>query len=125
MTDPRTIYISGPMQGVPWFNYPAFDAAAKRLLSEGWDPLNPVDKDYGYYGKDISNPTGSIEQAERDHGFSRRRALAADLSWICETADAIAMLPGWEKSTGAFAEWAAAKAVGIEIIYLTEDYINE
>lgn len=117
-----TIYLSGPMSGIAWFNYPAFDRAAERLRTDGWNVHNPVDKDLLTYGMDISNPTGSVEQAQRDHGFDRRRALVADLTFVAGEADAIAMLPGWEHSTGARAEHAAAVAVGIEIIYLTQEW---
>jgi hypothetical protein len=48
-------------------------------------------------------------------GFDLRDALAVDLEWICRHADMIVMLPGWEKSSGATAEHAAAKALGITV----------
>ena len=37
------IYISGPMTGKHDFNYPAFNAAAKRLRSEGHFVINPAE----------------------------------------------------------------------------------
>lgn len=47
-----------------------------------------------------------------------RVALGVDLGWICAEADAVALLPGWERSKGATAERAAAVALGLEIIEL-------
>ena len=55
-------------------------------------------------------------------GFSLREALGADTAWICAHADAIALLPGWEKSTGATAENALAVALGLTRIILGKVY---
>jgi WhiB family redox-sensing transcriptional regulator len=35
--------VAGPMTGLPEFNYPAFNAAARMLTGFGYDVLNPVD----------------------------------------------------------------------------------
>lgn len=115
------VYIAGPMRGYPAFNFPAFHAAAAKLRAEGWEVFNPAEKDEERYGADFaaSYPTGDI-QAATDAGFSLRDALAADLSWICKHADAIALLPGWENSRGACAERATAVALGLRIILLEE-----
>lgn len=112
------IYLAGPMTGIPFFNYPAFDAAASILRADGHEVFNPADHDREMFGGDISNETGSAEQSAADHGFDRRAALKADLSWICDNAEGIAMLPGWEKSSGANAEIALSRALSLEIIYL-------
>lgn len=114
------IYLAGPMTGIPHFNYPAFNAAAASLRGDGHTVFSPAEHDFEMHGKDISNPEGSAEQAERDHGFSRRDALKADLSWICDNAEAIALLPGWQRSTGAQTERALAVALGLKIMELTE-----
>jgi hypothetical protein len=114
------IYLAGPMTGIPHFNYPAFNAAAARLRAQGHLVFNPAEHDIEMFGKDISNPSGSAEQATADHGFDRRAALKADLSWICDNAEAIALLPGWEKSSGATAEHALAKALNLRVINLDQ-----
>ena len=49
-----------------------------------------------------------------------RIMLGSDLAWICREADAIAMLPGWEKSYGARAEHAVAVALDLQIIYIED-----
>jgi len=108
------------MRGIAEFNFPAFYKAATMLRQLGHEVFNPAERDNKKHGVNIGegNPTGSIEQAEKEHGFSLREALAADLTWICVHADAIALLPGWEKSAGAQAELATGKAIGLEVIYL-------
>lgn len=114
------IYLAGPMTGIPHFNYPAFNSAAAALRFEGHEVFNPAEHDLAVYGKDISNPSGNAAEAAAVHGFDRRAALKADLSWICDKAEAIALLPGWEASTGANAEHALAVALGLQIFNLKE-----
>ena len=117
--EPKKIYLAGPMRGYPEFNFPAFKAYAKHLRSLGYEVFSPAEKDESIHGEDFSNKytTGSLQEAESD-GFSLRRALGDDLEWICKQADGVALMPGWEKSSGANAEWATAKALGLEFIYL-------
>lgn len=117
---PRHCYVAGPMRGIPEFNFPAFHAAAAKLRAEGWIVFNPAEKDNERHGTDISkgNVTGDESIAAKEHGFNLREALALDLDFICRHADAIALLPGWEKSKGATAEHATAVALGLEIIEL-------
>lgn len=112
------IYIAGPMTNIPFFNKKAFDNAAILWRSKGWDVFNPAEKDEEVHGKDwlLQFPNGSVEEAIAA-GFSLSRALKDDLSWICEHAHAVYFLRGWEKSNGANAEWATAKALGLEIYY--------
>lgn len=114
------VYLAGPMRGIPHFNFPAFREGAQRLRGQGHEVFSPAERDNEHHGTDISadNLTGSEKQAEQAHGFSLRDALGADLEFICREADAIALLPGWENSTGVAAELATAKALRLEEIYL-------
>lgn len=117
-----TVYLAGPMSGVPNFNFPAFNRAAAILRAEGHSVFNPAERDIERHGGvDISagNHAGDPAVAEKEHGFSLREALADDTAFICREADAIAMLPGWESSKGARAEHALAFALGHTIIYLS------
>lgn len=118
-TPKRKIYIAGPMRGIPFFNFPLFNQVAESLRFQGWEVFNPAERDQEVHGTDISagNAEGSEQQAEQDHGFDLRRALADDTSWICLHADAIYMLPGWENSKGAIAEHSLAYALGLDIFY--------
>lgn len=113
------------MRGIPLFNFPAFHAATKRLREQGHEVFSPAENDIAAHdGVDISagNLTGDEEKAAREHGFDKRNALAEDTWWICQHAEAIALLPGWEDSMGAAAEAALARALGLLVILLPKDY---
>lgn len=114
------VYLAGPMRGLPEFNFPAFHRAAAILRGQGHEVFSPAEKDIERHGVDISkgNADGDEEYASKQHGFSLREALGIDLAWICAHAEAVALLPGWERSTGANAERAAAKALGLKLLYL-------
>lgn len=112
------IYLAGPMRGIAKFNFPKFFKVATELRAEGHNVFNPAERDVKLHGKKIyeNNKRGSVLQAEK-HGFSLRRALAADTSWICRYADGVVVLPGWQKSKGAKAEIALAKALGLKLVF--------
>ena len=124
---PKSIYLAGPMQNIPHFNFPRFNAVAACMRNDGHTVFNPAEKDIERHnGVNIAadNAEGSLAMAKEEHKFSLRQALGEDLAWICGVADTIVMLPGWEKSNGAQAEHRTAVALqteGMEIIYLTEN----
>lgn len=120
------IYLAGPMRGIPEFNFPAFHFAAAKLRAEGHDVFSPAEKDNERHGTDISkgNSLGCEEYASKQHGFNLREALLMDLTYICDQADAIALLPGWEKSSGANSEHSTAVALGLTRIVLGKAYTN-
>ncbi len=127
------IYLAGPMSGIPHFNFPKFMKAAKYLrtvygggsgMAQDNLVFNPAERDIETYGdnKEIFNATGDIEKATGG-GFSLSEAMKADLVWICDEAEAIALLPGWEHSSGARTEWSLANCLRLKVIYLEEtDY---
>lgn len=106
----KKIYLAGPMTGLPGYNFAAFDRAAEILEGEGHVVFNPAQMD-----RDVGFDPASTEVSKS----FLRDALRRDLSAICD-ADAIAMLPGWEKSPGAKIEWMLASHLDLEIIYLSE-----
>lgn len=119
----RRVYVAGPMRGIPFFNFPAFDEAAGVLTALGYEVFNPAARDREVHGEKVNqSPTGDLRDIALS-GFSLRAALEADTKWICQSADAICMLPGWEKSTGATAENALAKALGLKIGTL-KDFVS-
>lgn len=119
------IYLAGPMRGYPAFNFPAFDFAAAKLRAEGHEVFSPAERDRTIHGVALEdNATGDEKVAMAKVGFSLREALGADMVFITQTATAIALLPGWEKSSGANAELATARALGHTQIILGNDYVE-
>lgn len=97
------IYLAGPMRGIPEFNFPAFDAGSAELRTAGYEVFSPADKD-----RETMRVTGKPIEA-----LTIRECMLVDTEWICTQAEGIALLPGWEASSGANAEVALAKAIGI------------
>jgi hypothetical protein len=106
-----TIYIAGPMRGIAEFNFPEFDRAADFLWHNGHHVVNPAehDRDGGF---DAKGMTGHEDLTA--YGFDLREALQWDLREVA-AADGVAVLPGWEKSSGARAEVALAHALGVPV----------
>lgn len=112
------VYLAGPMSGIPNFNFQAFMEAAASLRQQGHEVFSPAEHDVETAGETFHElyPDGDTERAVAN-GFSLRGALKADLDWICDHADAIFMMRGWENSKGARTEHALAVALGLEVIY--------
>lgn len=90
------IYISGPMNGLPDFNYPAFNAQANWLRGLGHEVENPA------------------EHFDGDQTRTRKEYLVKDLAVLADC-DAIWMLDGWQNSPGARLEHAYAVEIGLEV----------
>jgi hypothetical protein len=98
------VYIAGPMRGYERFNFPAFDAAGALLRRLGHEPVSPADMDRARgFDEGCEGPLPAPFIAE---------ALKRDFAAIL-TCDAIAFLPGWEKSAGAVAERQVGEAIGL------------
>lgn len=118
------LYLAGPMRGIPNFNFPAFDYAAEKLREAGFEVFSPAERDRATYGAEIEhNPTGD-EQKVTNPACTINDCMSADCEWICRHAHGIALLPGWEKSTGANAELALARALGLTVIHLGKEYVQ-
>lgn len=91
------IYLSGPMTGIPDYNFPAFNAAADKLRDQGYSVANPADN-------------GGIDLSWEGN---MRNALRMLLE-----CDEIAMLPNWEHSRGALMEFHIAATLGMKVRYL-------
>ncbi len=88
-------YIAGPMTGLPEFNFPAFRAAEEWVRARGFEPVNPINN-------------GLPKEAPW------QLHMRADISMLV-TCDAVALLPGWQKSRGASLEHHIAKRLGLNI----------
>lgn len=104
----KSIYIAGPMSGYPNFNFPAFFAVEEKFKAEGWVVFNPANKESELgttKAKSFANGdnTGLVSE-----GWNWKGAFEWDCKKVIHS-DAIYLLKGWEKSTGARAEWAVAQ----------------
>lgn len=102
------IYLAGPMSGFDDFNFPAFAWAAKELRNQGHEVFSPAEEDLRKWG--------NLEGVKANANY--RECLRADLLYIFDEADAIALLPGWKNSRGARLEQGLAELLGLEIVYL-------
>lgn len=94
----RRIYVSGPMDGMPGFNYPLFDEAARRLAAKGWEVVNPAD-----IGRLYANRCGKTPAEMAADPAILANLLKDEISTLREC-DAIFLLDGWNDSTGAKTE---------------------
>jgi len=99
----RYVYLAGPMRGHEKFNFPAFDSARDKLLLKGWNVVSPADIDRAAGIGDVDDPKPFVY-----------RDLFA-LLLVASHKGSIAMLPGWERSTGACAEFFLARWLGLKI----------
>lgn len=117
------VYLAGPMRGYKDFNFPAFFEAAEKLRKEGHSVFNPAERDTKEWGSErLKSATGSETEVAANLGKTSlemaRECFLADTNYICTTADAIYLLPGWEKSKGANAEKALCEAIGLKVAFL-------
>lgn len=106
----RRAYVAGPMRNFECFNFPAFDKAAAHLRADGWEVYCPAEHD---------RDCGFDETLNCLDGFDMEQAARWDIQAILKS-DAIYMLDGWEKSTGASLELQIARWIGIEVLYESE-----
>lgn len=112
------VYIAGPMRGYPQFNFPTFDAARRLGESLGWEVISPADMDreHGIDEKTARAVPANGGDPEWVRVFIRRDVDVLVNTLKAEKGDAIALLPGWEKSTGASGELAIAKWAKLRVL---------
>jgi len=112
------VYIAGPMSGIPAFNIPAFDEAARVLRDRGFDVVSPAEID-GPITRQVllASPEGSHDDLPQEESWSYY--LSRDFCILADDGiEAIVTLPGWEKSRGARLEVLMGKELGIPEISL-------
>ena len=90
-----TIYLSGPMSGLPEYNYPAFARAAAALRANGFSVVSP-------------------HEIPAELTTSWTKAMSVCIDWLFGCTH-IAMLPGWENSVGATIERTIALELGLSV----------
>lgn len=93
----KRCYLSGAITGTTDYKE-RFSKYADKLRQSGYVVFNPA--------------------AANLEGWPEGKILAHELEWILTEADAIALIPGWEKSRGVKLELAAAEFKRIEVIHL-------
>ncbi len=113
------VYIAGPMRGHKLYNFPAFDRVADSFESLGHEVVNPADigRANGFDPRDLPKDF-DWEQIPPD--LDLVTIVNRDLTSL-QQCDTIFMLKGWEGSTGASAELAVAKWLGLEVVFQSPD----
>ena len=96
-------YLSGPMTGLPEYNYPYFNTVAAALRLWGYTIVNPAE---------LNDSTVPFEQC-----------LRTDIKALCDCTGII-LLSGWERSKGAHLELHIAHRLGLSIQTLN-DFLKE
>jgi hypothetical protein len=110
----RIIYIAGPMRGICLYNFPAFDDAAEQGRKLGHAVVSPADLDRNA-GFDPNTLPPDWDWSTLPDNFDLVKTAGRDISAIL-LCNAIALLPGWERSKGALAEKAVAEWLGLDIL---------
>ncbi len=98
------IYLSGPMTGIPEFNFPAFTAACEALRAAGHEVVSPHEL---------------IDNTDQAWSYYIRHDLIAMLTHC----NSIALLPGWYDSRGAKLEFQVAVALGFEVYDVVDNHL--
>ena len=107
-------YISGPMRGIPKFNFPAFDEAASRGRKLGHTVISPadLDREIGHHEDDLLD---DVNVPAKMRLFAKRDCEAL-IGLRAEHGDGIALLPGYERSTGAMTELYLARWLDLRVV---------
>lgn len=101
----KKVFISGPMTGLPAYNFPKFNLVAQQLRDKGYDVVNPVDICKKYSVEKVTSDQKVFDQMIQD----QLHALAQ--------CDMIYFLEGWEHSVGAQREYKYARIYGLKFRY--------
>lgn len=117
----KPFYLSGPMSGLPRFNFPTFIAAAAALRAQGMEIISPAEQDSPETrAMALASPDGAHTGA----GESWGTCLSRDVKIVADDTQGTIFLPDWQKSRGARLEAFAGLLCGHKFyVYdnLTED----
>ena len=108
------IYLSGPMTGLPENNYPAFHEAARTLRAKGHKVVNPAEIHPHGWLRRLLHRVLRVLRLVRGKQLAPTWAdyMRADLRALLDC-EAIALLPGWDRSRGARCEVSIADDLGM------------
>jgi len=95
------VYLAGPMSNLPQFNFPAFNEASLRLRAKGVAVVSPHELDSpAIQAASLKSIDGALEDG-KVAGETWGAILARDVQVVADNIDAVAFLPGWQRSRGA------------------------
>ena len=107
------LYIAGPMTGIVGFNYRSFYDAAVLLRDDGYSVINPCERDPAEVQIAAwSSDTGNWADLPYPVDQLLPEIIQQNVDDVM-SCDGIALLPGWENSTGARMEVALAERISI------------
>lgn len=110
----RSVYIAGPMTGIPMWNFPAFFDAEHQLLELGYAVRNPAHND----GKNVEEAMASAGTPDKPN-YPWSYYMKRDLPHVMNS-DMVCLLPGWQNSKGARLEVHVAQALGLPLMILRD-----
>jgi hypothetical protein len=109
-------YLAGKMSGLPSFNFPAFDAAARELRMRGYVILSPAEMDDDdSRAEAMASPDGNQSRTT----LPRAHFLKRDFLIVMEV-EGIICLPNWRDSPGARDETRLAMALDKPVLSLPD-----
>lgn len=105
MNDCPDFYLAGPMTGLPLFNFPAFEQAAKHIRAKGFTVFSPAEHCFDMGFDPATDKPAPFEEY-----------MAIDLPKVCK-AKRIALLRGWGSSKGANLELHVARECGKPVVW--------
>lgn len=103
----RKVYIAGPMTGRPHYNHAAFAEAKRRWQEAGYIVQTPFDANSRVWQRHYGRPFDPTVDT-CDYGDPLLREMfAEDISTMLHS-DLVALLPGWEYSSGVSRELPVA-----------------
>lgn len=113
------LYLAGSMRGIPEFNFPKFICIAKMLRKQGHEIANPAEHDLDSTPQIVFEPGYAPGDSSQTRLFDSRAAFCWDFKQIID-AHGIALMEGWEQSTGAKVERLVAEMTGKVILLVKE-----
>lgn len=118
-----TVYLAGPMRGLPHFNFQTFEDASWDLTLIGYHVVSPHQYDIDTHRVDARwhlepplprhhRPRRVFDSVRVDQRFDFESVIGDDLKLIQDLCNAIVLLPGWAQSEGATRELDHAESLG-------------
>lgn len=100
------VFISGPMRGIPYYGFPAFDEAKAAFEAVGFEVVTPADLDRAVGFDAMTLPADTDWNAEA--GFDIRAAMKRNIDALLDC-DGVVFLRDWNRSHGCHIEMDIAQ----------------